>query len=231
MVGQMRNGVSVLIPVYNGAKYLSECIQSVIDQTQPAAEIIVIDDGSKDATAEVAASWGSRITYRRVEHGGLPYARNHGLRFAETEFVAFVDCDDIWLPQKLEWQMAALSREAEPAMMFGYVEQFASSDLTAEDVARLMFKTAPLAGWFSSTLLIRKRDCESAGPFDETIQIGEFIEWCARARDAGIKPVVIPEVVCRRRLHLNNLGRGGVATHAGYPQMLKKVLDRRRGQP
>jgi glycosyltransferase involved in cell wall biosynthesis len=226
----MRNGVSVLIPVYNGAKYLSECIQSAVDQTHPAAEIIVIDDGSEDATPEVAASWGAHISYRRVAHGGLPYARNHGLRFAETEFIAFVDCDDVWLPRKLEWQMAALSRETGPAMVFGHVEQFISGDLTAEETARLKLKTAPLAGWFSSTLLIRKRDCESAGPFDETIETGEFIEWCSRARDAGVKPVVIPQIVCRRRLHQNNLGRGGGATHAGYAHMLKKVLDRRRAR-
>lgn len=227
----MRNGVSVLIPVYNGAKYLSECIQSVIDQTRPAAEIIVIDDGSEDGTPEVAASWGSRVSYRRMAHGGLPYARNHGLRFAETEFIAFVDCDDIWLPRKLEWQMAALSRAIGPSMVFGHVQQFLSSDLTAEEAARLTFKTEPLAGWFASTLLIRKCDCERGGPFDETIQIGEFMEWCSRARDAGIKPVLISEIVCRRRLHQNNLGRGGGVKHAGYVHMLKKVLDRRRAQP
>ena len=80
----MRAGISVIIPVYNGGRYLSECIQSVLDQTQPAAEIIVIDDGSEDNTPDVAAGWSSVVSYHRVAHGGLPYARNHGLRFAQT---------------------------------------------------------------------------------------------------------------------------------------------------
>jgi glycosyltransferase involved in cell wall biosynthesis len=226
----MRDGITVIIPVYNGAKYLSECIQSVAGQTRPAAEIIVIDDGSEDATPDVAASWGSQVRYCRVAHGGLPYARNHGLRLATTDIIAFIDSDDIWLPHKLELQMAVLSREAGPAMVFGHVEQFVSSDLTADEAAKFEFTATPLAGWFSSTLLIGKRDCESAGPFDETIQTGEFIEWCSRARDIGITPVVIQDLVCRRRIHDSNLGRGGRAQHAGYARMLKKVLDRRRQQ-
>jgi glycosyltransferase involved in cell wall biosynthesis len=226
----MRHGISVLIPVYNGARYLSECIQSVLDQTLAAAEIIVIDDGSEDDTPKVAAAWGSRIRYQRVPHGGLPYARNHGLRFAVTDFIAFIDSDDVWLPGKLELQMAALAREAEPAMVFGHVQQFVSSDLTTEEAAELKYATAPLPGWLSSTLLMRKRDCERAGPFDEAIKTGEFIEWCSRARDRGIRTVMVPEVVCRRRLHRSNMGRGGTAVHGNYVGMLKKVLDRRRAR-
>jgi glycosyltransferase involved in cell wall biosynthesis len=226
----MRDGITVLIPVYNGARYLSECIQSVVDQTLPAAEIIIVDDGSQDNTPEVAQAWSARVRYHRVPHGGLPYARNHGLRFTETELIAFIDSDDIWLPRKLELQMTALSREARPTMVFGYTQEFISGDLTSAEAAGLKCKTEPLPGMFGSTLLMRKSDCESAGPFDESIELGEFIEWYTRAQDAGIKPIVIPETVCRRRLHRNNLSRGGAALHGQYTQMLKKVLDRRREQ-
>ena len=227
----MRDGISVLIPVYNGARYLSECIQSVCDQTLPAAEIIVIDDGSEDDTPKAATSWGSRIRYQRVAHGGVPYARNHGLKLVNTDVIAFIDADDVWLPGKLELQMAALHRESEPVLVFGHVQQFISSDLTPEEAAELKCKAEPLPGFFGSTLLMRKIDCERAGPFDESIETGEFIEWCSRAQDTGIRPVVIPEIVCRRRLHQRNMGRGGVAVHGGYARMVKKVLDRRRGQP
>jgi len=224
----MSDGISVLIPVYNGARYLQECIQSVCDQTLPAAAIIVVDDGSEDDTPRVAEAWGPRVRYERVAHGGLPYARNHGLRFAETDYVAFLDSDDIWSPTKLELQIAALARETEPAMVFGHVQQFISPDLSPEEAAKLWCQTAPLRGLFSSTLLIRKSDCQRAGPFDESLRTGEFIEWCARAKDVGIKSVMIPEVVCRRRLHRSNLGRGGAETHGHYAHMIKKVLDRRR---
>src|SRR5690349_543178 len=97
----MRAAITVLIPVYNGALYLDACIRSVLQQTLPPAAIIIVDDGSEDETPRVAAAWGSHVRYTRVEHGGLPYARNHALRLAETEVIAFVDCDDLWLPRKL----------------------------------------------------------------------------------------------------------------------------------
>jgi len=226
----MRAGISVIIPVYNGERYLSECIQSVLDQTHPAADIIVIDDGSEDRTPDVAAGWGSAISYHRVAHGGLPYARNHGLRLAQTEFIAFIDSDDVWLPRKLEAQMAALTGATQPAMIFGYVQQFVSSELPPEEAARFQFKKEPLPGWFASTLLMRKSDCDRAGPFDESIQTGEFIEWCSRAHDAGIKPIQIEDVVCRRRIHRSNMGRGGAALHSQYARMIKTVLDRRRAK-
>jgi hypothetical protein len=75
---------------------------------------------------------------------------------------------------------------------------------------------------------VRCIDCERAGPFDESIQIGEFIEWLSRARDVGIRQILVPETVSRRRLHRGNIGRGGAAVHRGYARMLKKVLTRRR---
>jgi glycosyltransferase involved in cell wall biosynthesis len=224
----MRHGISVLIPVYNGARYLSECIQSVCDQTLPATEIIIIDDGSEDDTPKVAAEWGSRVRYQRVAHRGVSSARNHGLRLAETDVIAFIDSDDVWLPEKLQLQMAARSGANEPAMVFGYVQQFVSSDLTPEEAAELKINTAPVPGLFPSTLLMRKSDCDRVGLFDESIQTGEFIEWCSRASDMGIKTITVPETVCRRRLHRNNSGRRGAAMHGGYVRMLKKVLDRRR---
>jgi len=223
-------GISVVIPVYNGAQYLSECIRSVHDQTLPVTEIIVIDDGSEDETPKVAATWDSHIRYRRVPHRGAACARNHGLRIAEMDFIAFIDSDDVWLPRKLELQMTTLSQELGATMAFGYVEEFISSDLTPQEAAKLRCRTTPLPGICASTLLMRKSDCERAGPFDESIQTGEFIEWCSRARDLGVKQIVVPEVVSRRRLHRTNFGRGGTAVHRGYASMLKKVLERRRAR-
>ncbi|MBX9775616.1 MAG: glycosyltransferase family 2 protein [Xanthobacteraceae bacterium] len=225
----MRGGISVVIPVYNGARYLSECIESVRNQILPAADIIVVDDGSEDDTPKVAAGWGDRIRYERISHGGAARARNHGIRLVATDILALVDSDDIWLPGKLDLQVAALSREDGPAMVFGHMEQFVSSDLTPEEAAGFKFNPAPLPGIAASTLVIRQSDFDRVGPFDESLATGEFIEWNSRARDLGIKTVLVPDVVCRRRLHRGNMGRGGAAIHGtSYLRMLKQVLDRRR---
>ena len=140
----MHPGISVVIPVYNGARYLSECIESVCGQTTPATEIIVVDDGSEDDTPKVAAGWSDRVRYQRISHGGPGRARNHGVRLVETDVLAFIDSDDIWLSGKLELQMAALSREDDPTMVFGHVQQFVSSDLTPEEALALKFNPAPL---------------------------------------------------------------------------------------
>ena len=225
----MRPGISVVIPVYNGARYLSECIESVCGQTTPATEIIVVDDGSEDETPKVARHWGDRVRYQRISRGGPARARNHGVRLVATDVLAFIDSDDIWLSSKLELQMAALSREDGPTMVFGHVQQFVSSDLMPEEALALKFNPAPLPGPTASTLVIRKSDFDRVGPFDESLATGEFIEWSSRASDLGIKTLLVPDVVCRRRLHRNNMGRGGAAIHgAGYLRMLKQVLDRRR---
>jgi glycosyltransferase involved in cell wall biosynthesis len=226
----MAYSVDVLIPVYNGAKYLSDCISGICAQTYAATNIIVVDDGSEDSTAEVVRAWGSRVGYHRVPHGGLPYARNQGLRRSTSEFVAFVDSDDIWTPWKLQVQFAALAKAAEPSMVFGHVQQFISDDLTPHEARGIKCDPAPLRGLFPSALLIRRSDCERVGPFNESIQTGEFIEWCSRAADAGIKTIVVPDIVCHRRLHRSNMGRGGASMHVNYVRMIKTVLDRRRGQ-
>jgi glycosyltransferase involved in cell wall biosynthesis len=224
----MPDSVDVVIPVYNGAKYLSDCIRSVCAQTFAPNKIIVIDDGSEDATHEIASGWGGRVHCHRVSHGGLPYARNQGLLRSTSEFVAFVDSDDIWTPEKLEVQLAVIEAASGPSMIFGYVQQFISPDLTPEEASQIKCDSWPIRGLFSSTLLVRRSDCDRVRPFDESIQTGEFIEWYSRAVDLGIQTIVVPQVLCHRRLHRDNLGRGGASSRLGYVRMVKAVLDRRR---
>ena len=154
----MPYSVDVIVPVYNGANYLSDCIRSICAQTYAATNIIVIDDGSEDSTPEVVRAWGSRVNYHRVPHGGLPYARNQGLRRSTSEFVAFIDSDDIWTPRKLHVQFAAVEKLTEPSMVFGHVQQFISEDLTPDEARGMKCDPTPLRGLFSSALLVRRSD-------------------------------------------------------------------------
>ncbi len=103
--------VSIIIPTYNRACYISETIKTVLDQTYQSIEIIIIDDGSTDSTrAVVQAINDSRIRYISQENSGLPaVARNHGLRIARGEYIAFLDSDDLWMPDKLEKQISAFN--------------------------------------------------------------------------------------------------------------------------
>ena len=225
----MGQAINVVIPVFNGAPYLAACVESVRAQTHPAAKIVVVDDGSDDDTPAVAAGLNAAIVYERTPHGGAASARNRGRELVDTEFIAFLDCDDLWLPTKLERQMAALAVEDGPVMVCGHVQQFVSEELSDDEIAALKYETEPVPGWSPSTILLRVRDFDRVGPFDPALRFGEFAEWFARARDAGVKPLMLPQTVCHRRLHRNNHGRRNRPARNDYAHALKKVLDRRRG--
>jgi glycosyltransferase involved in cell wall biosynthesis len=101
--------VSVVIPTFNRARLLPRAVESVLAQTQPPTEIIVVDDGSTDDTAEVLESWSSEITVLRQENRGVSAARNRGIQAARGDWIALLDSDDEWRPQKMARQLAALS--------------------------------------------------------------------------------------------------------------------------
>ncbi|MEI9989063.1 MAG: glycosyltransferase family A protein [Rhizomicrobium sp.] len=224
----MADDVSVIIPVFNGARYLGEAVESVLAQSHRPADIIIVDDGSTDATPDVANSFGTRIRYVRQDNAGLSASRNAGRALAKTSIIAFLDCDDLWHPRKIEWQLSALAREAGPAMIFGQVVQFVSPDLNTEEQARLKFDPTPSAAIFASALLLRNADFELAGPFDTSLRVAEFIEWYGRAQDIGISTVVLPEIVCRRRLHRDNMGRRDLGNRVDFARVMKRIIDRRR---
>jgi glycosyltransferase involved in cell wall biosynthesis len=97
--------VSVIIPTYNGAHYLSHAIESVLSQTMKDLQVIIADDGSTDDTALVAESYKNQVEYTKINHAGLPaVTRNAGLKLAHGEYIAFLDADDSWLPEKTEKQ-------------------------------------------------------------------------------------------------------------------------------
>ena len=95
------NLVSCIIPVFNGELYLREALESVFEQTYRTTEVVVVDDGSTDETPNIAASFQSRVTYIRQDNQGPATARNTAIRAARGEFIAFLDCDDLWEPEKL----------------------------------------------------------------------------------------------------------------------------------
>jgi glycosyltransferase involved in cell wall biosynthesis len=100
--------ISCIVPVYNGERYLGETLDSIFAQTYQPLEIIVVDDGSTDGTATVAASYGQRVRYLCQTNQGKAAARNRGFGAAQSEFIAFIDADDLWHPEKLTRQITRL---------------------------------------------------------------------------------------------------------------------------
>ncbi|MFM6133920.1 MAG: glycosyltransferase family 2 protein, partial [Sphaerospermopsis kisseleviana] len=115
--------VSVIIPVYNGQKYLAEAIENVKQQNYQPLEIIVIDDGSTDATAEIAAKYQDTIRYLYQENSGPAAARNLGINMAKGEVITFLDVDDIWLEDKLKVQVDYFANNPSVEIVQGLIQQ------------------------------------------------------------------------------------------------------------
>jgi glycosyltransferase involved in cell wall biosynthesis len=214
--------ISIVIPVYNCERYLAEAIQSVLDQTCSLTEIIVVDDGSTDGSAEVAGHYIQSIKYYYQSNAGVSGALNKGITMSSGSFLSFLDADDIWAPDKLERQMAAMD-DPRLDMVFGQVEQFYSPELNKRQGAMRV-----MPGYSKGTLLIRRQSFFRVGLFGKHFHLGDFIEWYLRATELGLKSLMLPEVMMRRRIHAGNMGIRQHGQRADYLRILKASLDRRR---
>lgn len=229
---QDRFDVSVIIPTRNRARLIGESIESALAQTLPPVEVIVIDDGSSDNTCEVVRKYGNRVTCIRREARGAPAASNAGIRAARGRYVARLDDDDLWLPDKLEAQSAALRRVPDAALVFGRMESFRPDGSIHEiwpDEALPGCEPAPIASddqetvylcgaQFIRTLLLRdliphssvlmRRDVLlELGGYDEAIPCCDDWDLWIRIALAGHRIVYVPHILYRYRLHDDNMSR------------------------
>jgi glycosyltransferase involved in cell wall biosynthesis len=220
--------VSVVIAAFDAERYLAEAVESVLGQTRKPLEVIVVDDGSHDRTAQVACGFGDPVRCVRLPRSGVSVALNRGIELTRGEYLAFLDADDLWTEGKLARQLRALEREPQLDMVFGHVQQFHSPELTDEQRARIALPTDPVRGICRGAMLIRREAYMRVGPFATRWTLGEFLEWYARALDAELSSSVLPEVVMHRRLHSANSGIREPEGRSDFPRILKTVLDRRR---
>jgi glycosyltransferase involved in cell wall biosynthesis len=194
--------VSVILPAFNGEAFLAEAIESVLGQTWSPVELIVVDDGSSDRSPAIARAYP--VTYVRQENAGVAAARNRGLAESRGEFVSFLDQDDIWLPEKLERQVAALEREPGAARCICRFEMFLQPGQelpfwTGAAVLEGSHRT-PQVG----TLLVRRELFDEVGPFDTSYIAANDTDWFLRTRELGIRLAVVDESLQRYRLHGGN---------------------------
>jgi glycosyltransferase involved in cell wall biosynthesis len=222
--------ISVVIPVFNGAAYIGEAIESVLGQSLPPAEIIVVDDGSSDGTAEVVRRYQPGVLYRRQAHEGAGAARNLGIRESKGDWLAFLDADDVWLPDKLRLQKAAFEEDPGLDLVFSHMNQFRTPELPAEVVAGMACDETSQPSPLISCLLARHAAFDSVGPLRTEVQ-ADFVDWYLRAREAGLRMRVLDVLLVRRRIHPGNFTREHKEVRHEYLHLLKASLDRRRAKP
>lgn len=218
--------VSAIIPVFDGARYIEQAIQSILAQTYRHVEILVVDDGSSDHTAaRVRSISAGRIRYVVQAHSGAGAARNTGVQHASGQLLAFLDADDLWSPDKLAIQTARLNQSPHPDLVFGHYTEFVSPELVRGDEP----DTDPLPGYSCGTMLVKRAAFERVGDFATQWRVGEFIDWYARAMEAGLQAEMMPHSVLRRRIHTGNTGIREQKARQVYAQVVSSVIQRRRG--
>lgn len=228
---------SVVIPAYNAEAFIAESIESVLTQTYEPVETIVVDDGSADATAEVAAGY-REVTVIRQENAGPSAARNRGFAATSGEFVAFHDSDDAMTPDKLEVQVGHMLEN--PSVGCVLAEQ----ELVMEPGAELPFwaegskvptvmplRPPELANEpvvHPMTMVLRREVFESVGGFDESLRPAEDFDWMLRASEQGVEIARLSDVLLRRRVHAASLTQDAAAARSALFRAFKARIDRQR---
>ena len=223
--------VSVIVPCYNAAAYLPAALASLLAQRPAVWEVIVIDDGSSDDSAAIAAGVGAPVRCHRQDNQGIAAARNHGLRLAGGDWIAFLDADDLWPADSLGLRLRELAARPDLDGVYGLVEAFASPELSVADLLTLQVPPISQAGRLAGALLLRRQVFARVGDFDTGFAVGETMDWIARAEEQGVALGQVDGVVLRRRIHSANTVRKTERLHADYLRLLRASLLRRRSTP
>ncbi len=168
--------VSAIIATYNYAPYVTRAVDSILNQTHPVSEIVVVDDGSTDNTREVLAAYGDRIRYIHRVNGGVSAARNTGIRAARYKWVALLDADDYWFPNKIERQLDAIRRQPDLDFVYTALRTFDQAGNEKDRIVTPANQLWPRLRWTNlitpSTVMIRREMLLEVGGFDESVR------WC-----------------------------------------------------
>jgi glycosyltransferase involved in cell wall biosynthesis len=223
--------VSVVIPAYNAARFLREAIDTAMAQTFTDYEIIVIDDGSTDATESIARSFGDKVRYFRQQNRGASAARNEGIRKATGKYIAFLDSDDLWAPEKLAVQVRILDQDEETSLVYSdwaltqdngpgrrsFLEIVpGASGRVFDDLIQRGFV-------LTSTVLVRHSCLDEVGAFDEALPVVEDYDLWLRIAHRWKFALIKDRLVTKRNWE-GNLSSDTPKAAANKILVFKKAL-------
>lgn len=232
--------ISVIIPVYNGEKFIARAIESVLKQTLPAFEIIVINDGSKDGTEKILEQYAGKIIYKTIPNGGVSNARNVGIEMSGGDWIAFLDADDIWYPNKLERQSVFLQKFPKVGLccsnfaignlgenhFSGYHQDIQGSfDTPLQDSLSFLIQENFVGT--ASNVIVKRAVLQKAGRFNAAYRQAEDYDlWlrCALHTDF----LFMSEVLLDKDTHENNLTNNQLETCQCHDRVLRALVKEQR---
>jgi glycosyltransferase involved in cell wall biosynthesis len=201
--------ITVVIPAYNASKYIAETLTSVLAQTLPPDEVLVIDDGSTDDTADVAEGFGPPVRVIRRKNARQAASRNFGVQEAKSEWVAFMDSDDLWTVDKLEKQMLELARNPKADLCYTARIHFVESDghktwrkvipvPPAEGIRKALFRNTT---FLPSSVVVRRSAFLAAGGFATHFKVVEDWDLWLRMLHSGTVFAACQEPLMQYRVH------------------------------
>ncbi|MGL5059129.1 MAG: glycosyltransferase [Microcoleus sp.] len=225
--------VSVIIPAYNAARYIVQAVESVLSQTFTNLEIIVVDDGSTDDTHQVLQPYLNRIRYIYQENQGVAFARNQACQLAKGEFLAFLDADDYFLPEKLEKQIACF--KADPALDMVQTGWLIVGETGQEISVAQPWQLAPQLDLESfimfkcvrpSAMMLRRKWWEYLGGFNNKFSLAEDLDFALRLTLNGCKAVWLKEILTCYRQHDSNIMSSGLPLMKHTEILMQEFFDR-----
>ena len=219
--------VSVVLPVYNGEKYLAESINCVLMQKYQPIEIIIVDDGSADATSQIAAKYSTQSRYFYQTNSGPAAARNLAIRKAKGEFIAFIDCDDLWPENKHFNQMQCFQQFPSVDIVQGLIRKIALPGKYKNDLEKRGIDYLFIYSNLGS-MIMRRSIFDTIGFFNENLSFHEDTDLWLRAREADLKILIQRKEALIYRIHDTNLTTGKDIISTKFLGILRKSINRRR---
>jgi len=231
MPGRLMPEVSVIIPTYNRAGMLGDAVGSVLGQTFRDYELIVVDDGSSDDTPRLLASWADKITALRTRRQGVAAARNYGVSNSAGRYLAFLDSDDLWLPEKLECQLSA--HRVHPEMRISHTDEIwvrkgrrvNPKDKHAKRGGWIFQYSLPMCRISPSSVIIERTLFEEVGGFDRRFCVCEDYELWLRITAANQVLYLDRKLTIKRGGHPDQLSAAAWGLDRFRVKALLKLLD------
>ncbi|MER9302810.1 glycosyltransferase family 2 protein [Mesorhizobium sp. M0293] len=216
------SGYGVVIPAFNASGTISETLRSVAAQTVRPEMVVIVDDGSTDDLASAIDGIDLQMQLLRQDNAGPGSATTRGIAALSTPLIATLDADDLWLPNKIERQIAFFDGSPATSGVFCHLRNFRNDRPDAPEAA-----TVP--GWLRTTMMIRRTVAEAVGPvIDQAGGRGEMIDWIARVREAGFVLAMLDDVLALRRIRPGSLSHGrDPERDRGYLQVARLAMQRR----